>query len=83
MEIIERFRIGLFSLTRWEIIGITGGLTGAFFVSQGEPLAANVIWLCANPFLIYHNLQKNDLGQAFMFTVYVLLAMIGVNNLWF
>ena len=63
-------------------IGVSGGMGGAYMVSQGYALEANIIWLCCNPFLLYHSLKMGENGQALMFSVYTVFAIIGVYNLW-
>lgn len=63
-------------------IGVVMGILGAGLVAAGEPLLANIIWLIGNPLLMYHNYKNDEAEQSVMFTIYFIIAIIGVINLW-
>lgn len=57
-------------------------IIGACLVSFGYPLAANIVWMISNPYLLWHNRKINQPEQAKMFAVYTLISLFGVWNLW-
>lgn len=59
-------------------IGTFVGLVGAAYVSSGDSLMANIIWAMSNPVLVVYNFKKKEYEQAFMFTVFFILAVRGV-----
>ena len=58
-------------------------ILGAIMVSLGRPLAANVLWFCAQPGLALYNYNNNEIELAAMFTIYSLIAVYGIWNLKF
>lgn len=58
------------------------GIMGASFVSSGDSLMANMVWAISNPVLILYNLIKKEYEQAFMFSIFWILSIRGVINLW-
>lgn len=69
---------------RWKLlVGLTGGVTGCISVSLGLPLLANIIWVITNPFMVWHNINVKEYGQAGLWAVYVGIAVFGIfYNLW-
>jgi hypothetical protein len=63
-------------------IGSGVGILGAYYVSSGDSMMANIVWAISNPILIAYNLYKKEYEQAFMFTVFWVLSIRGVINLW-
>lgn len=57
-------------------------ILGALLVSLGYPLAANIVWMISNPYMVYHNRKINQPEQAKMFIVYCLISIFGIWNLW-
>lgn len=55
----------------------------AFTVALGKPLAANILWLCSNPFMSIYNYTIGEFEMAGMFMMYTLIAVYGVYNLKF
>ena len=63
-------------------------IVGAMFVSLGQPVLANMLWAITNPLLTYSNYKhwlnnpvednKNSLGQARMFGVFFVIAVLGL-----
>jgi hypothetical protein len=53
-------------------------ILGAACVSLGAHGAANAIWSISNIGLVWHNYRTGEISQAAMFTVFWILAVLGV-----
>ena len=56
----------------------TASILGAVCVSVGASGAANAVWSISNIGLVWHNHRTGERAQAAMFTVFWILAVLGV-----
>ena len=59
-------------------IGSIIGIIAATIVSFREADPINILWVLGNPFILAHVFDKKDWWQVLMFSVYTILAIIGV-----
>lgn len=53
-------------------------ILGAACVSVGASGTANAVWSISNIGLVWHNYRTGEISQAAMFTVFWILAVLGV-----
>lgn len=54
------------------------GISGAGALALGNCLAANILFACCNPILIYQFWQNGGKAQVIQFVVYEGLALVGI-----
>lgn len=59
-------------------IGTAVALIGSAYVSSGDSLMANMMWVVGDPILATYNYKKKEYEQATLFFIFFVLALRGV-----
>lgn len=54
------------------------GILGALCVMLNNAYAASGLWCISNPILAHHNFSIGEVEQARLFTVFFLMALLGI-----
>lgn len=64
------------------LMGTALCLFGALLVSMGFFFYANIVWCVGNPILIYRFFMSGDTDLFIMQSIFFIIAIFGVINLW-
>jgi hypothetical protein len=60
------------------LAGMCGGIIGCIFVALNMSLYANIVWILSNPLMVIYNYRIKEYGQAWLWTLYVIIATFGL-----